>query len=61
MKLLAALLVLATLSACAARAPVPPAPVAAPPAAVPPAVEPLPEGVKPLTVEQDEQISQPVG
>ncbi|MBT1158309.1 hypothetical protein J1C56_22165 [Aminobacter anthyllidis] len=56
MKLLAALLALATLSACAARAPVPPAPVAAPPAAVQP--EPLPDGVKPLTVEQDEQISQ---
>ncbi|GAA2881770.1 putative small lipoprotein YifL [Aminobacter niigataensis] len=58
MKLLAALLALATLSACAARAPVPPAPVAAPPAAVQPAIEPLPAGVKPLTVEQDEQISQ---
>ena len=58
MKLLAALLALATLCACAARAPVPPAPVATPPVAVQPAVEPLPDGVKPLTVEQDEQISQ---
>ncbi len=56
MKLLAAVLALATLSACAARVPVPPAPVAAPPAAVQP--EALPDGVKPLTVEQDEQISQ---
>ncbi|MBA8905332.1 MULTISPECIES: sugar transporter [Aminobacter] len=58
MKLLTALLALATLSACASRAPVPPAPVAAPPVAVQPVVEPLPAGVKPLTVEQDEQISQ---
>jgi len=58
MKLLTALLALATLFACAARAPVPPAPVAAPPVAVQPVVEPLPAGVKPLTVEQDEQISQ---
>ena len=54
MKSLAFLLALATLSACAARAPVPPAPVAGPQ----PAVEPLPDGLKPLTVEQDEQISQ---
>ncbi|BBD35801.1 hypothetical protein N7E70_000240 [Aminobacter sp. NyZ550] len=58
MKLLAALLALAILPACGTRAPVPPATVAAPPAAVQPAVEPLPAGVKPLTVEQDEQISQ---
>lgn len=54
MKLLAALLALAILPACASRAPVPSAPVAAPQ----PVVEPLPDGVKPLTVEQDEQISQ---
>ncbi|GAA4127691.1 hypothetical protein ACFFTN_03655 [Aminobacter aganoensis] len=59
MKPLAVLLALAILPACAARAPVPPAPVAAPrPVVEQPAVEPLPAGVKPLTVEQDEQISQ---
>lgn len=54
MKSLVLLLTLATLPACAARTPVPPAPVTAPQ----PVVEPLPDGVKPLTVEQDEQISQ---
>lgn len=51
MKSLPILLALAILPACAARAPVPPAP------APQPAVEPVPDGVKPLTVEQDEQIS----
>ncbi|MGF7008919.1 hypothetical protein [Aminobacter sp. BE322] len=53
MKSAAIFLALAILPACAAHAPVPPAPVAAPQ----PVVEPVPDGVKPLTVEQDEQIS----
>ncbi|PWK70803.1 hypothetical protein C8K44_107283 [Aminobacter sp. AP02] len=59
MKSLAILLALATLPACAAHAPVPAVPVAAPVSVIAPhqVVEPMPEGVKPLTVEQDEQIS----
>lgn len=64
MKFLAVLVALAALSACASPRPVPSAPVAVTPApaAVPPMieqpdVEPLPAGVTPLTVEQDEQIA----
>ena len=62
MKFLAVLVALAALSACASPRPVTPAPVAVTPVAVPPMIEqpdlePLPAGVTPLTVEQDEQIA----
>ncbi|WP_378945152.1 hypothetical protein [Mesorhizobium sp. ANAO-SY3R2] len=57
MKSLPVFVALATLCACASPKPVPPAPVAAPHQVV----EPLHEEIKPLTVEQDEQISPPMG
>lgn len=57
MKFVPVLLALAALAGCASQKPVPPAPVAAPAAPVQPVFEPLPAGVTPLTVEQDQQIS----